>query len=49
MFSENEIEDFNKQNQRKKLEKQLNVEEGDKMRRERQSQLLNEIKARFVA
>ena len=49
VFSKNEIEEFNELNQRKKREKQLNVEEGDKMRRERQSQLLSEIKARFVA
>ena len=48
-FSADEIEDFNNQNRRKKLEKQLKVEESDKLRRERQSQLLDEIKARFVA
>ena len=46
VFSSDEINDFDKQNQRKKQEKLLNVDEQDKQRRARQSQFLDEIRAR---
>lgn len=48
-FSTEEIDDFNRQNQKIKKEVQSNVDEKDKLRRARQSQLLDEIKARNVA
>ena len=48
-FSDEEIDGFNKQNQKIKKEMQSNVDEKDKLRRALQSQLLDEIKSRNVA
>lgn len=47
IFSSTEIDQFNMENQSKKVESLLNVAEEDKQRRALQSQLLEEIKARF--
>ncbi|VAW59438.1 Sulfotransferase domain protein [hydrothermal vent metagenome] len=48
-FPEDDIEKFNEENKRKKLAQLLNVDEADKERRQRQSNLLNEIRSRKVA
>ena len=48
-FTAEEIEEFNSKNQRMKLESLLQVDEADKQRRARQSDLLDEIKNRLVS
>ena len=48
-FSADEIEEFNRQNKKMKLESMLQVDEGDKQRRARQSNLLDEIKNRVAS
>ena len=48
-FTAEEIEEFNSQNQRMKLESLLQVDEADKQRRARQSDLLDEIKNKLVS
>ena len=49
IFEFDDIEKFNNHNRRQKIMKLLNVDESDKKRRERQSELLEEIKSRSAA
>lgn len=48
-FAKNDIDSFNKQNKKQKIENMSKVDENDKKRRERQSKLLEEIKSRSAA
>jgi len=48
-FAKGDIDDFNKQNKKQKIENMSKVDENDKKRRERQSKLLEEIKSRSAA